>query len=242
MIHCSLSYHKSRVDALPVFAVGVRDGIFDNMAVFMTPPIGEPDFGVLIQNYNDRRGAYENGGLAQKGPYQEAKQALMEGLDALADYVNGVASGDENIILLSGFVPTKGFRSDSPKPVQPTGIVLKRPATGVIAAECANQKVAVNYICMVTVNDPLPSNVVLNENGQLTYTSSDDAPVQDQTDQNASNSADATTITTAYIDFNPGRRKEFRNLQLGSRYYFYFIAANAQGVSTISDGVSMICS
>lgn len=243
MIHCSLSYHKSKVEELPIFAIGVRDGIYDNATFFVTPPMAQAVFEALIQDYSDKRSAYENGGSAQKGPYQHAKQLLMNGLDTQADYVNGVANGDENLILLAGFVPTKGYRSSAPSPVQPTGVVLKRPGTGVITAECANQKVATNYICIVTINNPLPSNVKLNDSGQLVYT--DDkgtAPASNTSESSGAPVATSTSgVISAYIDFSPGRRKEFKGLQLGSRYYFSFIAANAQGVSTMSDAVSIIC-
>lgn len=243
MIRCSLSFHKSKVNDFTTFATGVRDGIFGNIIEFPTPPIPAPMFAGLIQNYTDKRAAYEKGGSAQKGPYQQAKKDLMEGLDTFAEYVTEAANGNENIILLSGFVPTKGYRSDKPSTVQPTGIILKRPATGVITAECANQKVATNYICIVTINDPLPDNVVLNDSGQLVYFDSAGLAADSVSSESsvASTQAVAMNIALAYIDFNPGRRKIFSNLQLGSRYHFSFAAANAQGVSTFSDPISIIC-
>jgi hypothetical protein len=170
----------------------------------------------------------------------------MDGLDSLANYVNSVANGNENLILLSGFVPTKGYRSDKLPPVQPSGVALKRPATGAITAECANQKVATNYVCFVTIDNPMPNNVILNDNGQLVYMSDNGASYSIGSGQavpnvNENPSAETMNVAVAFIDFNPGRKKEFRNLQLGRRYYFYFVAANAHGVSTFSDAVSIIC-
>lgn len=240
MIRCNADYHKSKVDQLPIFAIGVRDGIFNNPAEFDSPPITKPEFELLITDYNDKRGAYEKGGSAQKGPYQEAKGKLMTSLDTFAVYVNDKAKGNENVILLSGFVPTKSYRSEAPKPIQPSGVVLKRPATGVITAECANQNEATNYMCLVSFNSPLPSNLILNDSGQLVYMSDKDAAPA-STGSDDPSSAAVTVIGEFYIDIKPGRKKTFKNLKLGSRYYFYFVASNAKGVSTFSDAVSIIC-
>jgi hypothetical protein len=247
MIRCSLGYHKSKVDELPIFAIGVRDGIYTNALVFVTPPLLQIDFELIIQEYSAKRGAYENGGSAQKGPYQEAKQALTVALDTLSNYVNTIALGNENTILLSGFVPTKGYRSEIPAPVQPKGISLKRPGTGMILAECDNQKTATNYVCLVSANEPFPTDIVLNDSGQLVFWQGD-FPTPTTTKPNPEDPANAegegpanTMQAGGYIDFSPSRKKEFKNLKSGVRYYFVFIAANSTGVSGFSDPVSIIC-
>ena len=234
-IRCLLSYHKKKVNDLPVFATGVRDGVYRNPDIFSTPPIDETEFNKLISNYNNARGAYEQGGLAQKGPYLEARIKLLAGLDTMSDYVNTVAQGSESIILQSGFVPSKGNRSEAPRPLQPTGVSVKRgTASGVLLAECANQDVAINYGCIMTVGQPLPSNVKLNSGGQLVFSDGGTAPL-------SSKEALSTSSLSGILDLNPGRRKRFENLTPGTVYYFVFYAANASGVSEFSNSVSIMC-
>ena len=230
-----MSFHKSKVNDLPIFAIGVRDGIYLNPDPFDAPPITELNFQKLIDTYTNKRGAYENGGSAQKGPYQAARQALLDGLDQMAVYVDLVAKGDENIILLGGYVPSKGNRSETPSPVQPTGVSVKRgEASGILIAECENQSVAISYGCIVTVNQPLPANVVLNANGQLIFSDTEPSPP-------AGTMALSTALISGLIDFNPGRKKKFKNLIPGLTYYFVFYAANATGVSPFSESKSIMC-
>lgn len=234
-VRCLLSYHKSKVNALPIFAVGVRDGVYQNPNPFATVPILEAEFQGLITEYNNKRGAYEQGGLAQKGPYLNARESLLAALDQLAAYVDSVAQGNEAVILLAGFVPSKGNRSGAPAPVQPTGVLVKRgEASGVLLAECANQDAAINYGCIVTKNEPLPDTVVLNDNGQLVVNATAQLPAGGGT---------ATGMGSAIgiFDLNPSRKKRFANLTPGAMYYFVFFAANATGVSDLSDPVGIMC-
>jgi len=231
-----LSYHSIRVNDFPVFAGGVRDGIYGNPVPFATPPITDIAFQALLDDYNNKRYAYEKGGSAQKGPYLDAKENLMEALDTTAEYVDEVADGEVNVILLSGFVPTKGNRSDAPAPDQPTDVKVKRgKASGILLVECAAQSNAVSYGCIMTANEPLPPNVVMNEGGQMVF-ADEDAP-----ENGGGEPITNTSLVQGVIDFNPGRRKKFQNLTPGTTYYFTFYAANATGVSPFSTPVSLMC-
>lgn len=224
-VRVSLQYHYLRVNDFPIFAVGVRDGIYGNATVFATPPILQADLQTLIDTYNTARAAYENGGTAQKGPYLAAKTALNGGLDQLAEYVDSVALGDGNIIMLSGFVPTKSTTSDAPVPVQLTDVRVSRGSTGEVMVECEKLDGASNYACIMTEGTPLPSGVVLNAKGQLVFLVGD-VP-----------GAAASSV----IDFNPTRRKLFIGLTPGSLYYFVMFASNASGVGPLSASVSIMC-
>lgn len=228
---CSLGYHSSKVNDLPVFAGGVRDGIYGNAVEFATPPIAQVDFQKDIDQYNDTRYAYEQGGLAQKGPYLEAKSKLMGSLDTMASYVSTLANSNANIITLAGFVPTKSNRSGAPKPVTPTDVQLKRGASGQLLAECARQNIVLNYGCILTPEAPLPYNVIINDGGQLVY----------EPEVEASNGAAANAAYRVYIDLNPTRKKLFQNLTPGIKYYVTFFAANSTGVSSLSPSVALIC-
>jgi len=235
-VKCLLTYHQSKVEALATFAIGVRDGIYGHAVEFATPPITQVNFQTKVTDYQNMRGAYEQGGLAQKGPYLAARETLMNDLDTLAEYVDSVADGNANLILLSGFVPSKGSRSGSTVPDAPTGLVVKNAAaSGVIVAECENQEGVLNYGCIVTVDAPLSGNVEINEGGQLEITYV--AP----TTSEGSSTLSTTGGAIGYIDLNPSRRKTFKNLKTGHMHYFVFYAANSAGVSSLSISVGIMC-
>lgn len=235
-IKCSLAFHKAKLDTIPTIAGGVRDGVYGNPTPFDTPPMLETDFQALITDYQTKRDAYKQGGLAQKGPFLNAKDNMMEGMDTMAAYVDTVADGDANVITLAGFVPTKGTTSEQPDPVQPTGVTVKHGTTGILYAECDNQPQAMGYGCIMTVGEPLPSNVVMNGVGQLLVSDSGDVGGTDETAVSASDG-----MVTGTFDLNPNRKKTFRNLTPGVFYYFTFYAYNATGVSSLSASASLMC-
>lgn len=234
-IRCSFSFHTSKVDYFPVFAGGVRDGIFGNPQTFAMPPLALPGFQARLDNYNNKRYAYEQGGMAQRGPYREAKADLMEALDTLVPYVDSVADGNVNIVTLAGYVPTKGGKSKAVKPDDPTGVQLTRGAKGVLLAECDNQNKQAHFGCILTANNPLPDNIILNDSGQL--------QILDEQEGNNKEVqlAAASIMVTALLDLNPGRKKQFINLQPGVTYYVVFYASNSAGVSGFSGTVSIMC-
>jgi hypothetical protein len=228
-IRCRLSFHFYKNENLEVFAIAVRDGIYGNVAVFMTPPLTVVQLQVLIDNFMNAYGAYKVGGIAQKGPYQIAKEALMDALDTLAAYVDGIADGDENTILLAGFVPTKGNISQANPPTQPQLVTITRAVPGTFVTECAVVEGADSYGGLLTA-ELLPPGTGINANGQIV---SNDNGV-------AGPAAPATTPGTVRFiaDFNKGRKKIFSGLQIGSTYYMYYWAVNAAGVSILSEPVS----
>ena len=235
-IKCSLSFHSAKLDAIPTFAGGVRDGIYNNPLVFNTPPFTQPDFQSFITDYQLKRDAYKQGGLAQKGPFLAAKDAMMQSLDTMADYVSLLAKGDANIITLSGFVPTKGTASEAPATVKPTGVTVKHGSSGRLLTECDKQEQAIGYGCIMTVGAPLPSTVVVNEAGQLLISDKGEPKAEDNTPISTSDG-----MPNGTFDLNPGRKKEFINLIPGTVYYFVFYAYNAKGVSSLSDSVNIMC-
>ena len=234
VVRCSLSFHRIRVDELDVFAVGVRDGVYGNPTLFATPVIPTIDFQALIDTYLNTRGAYKQGGKAQKGPFRQAKDELMRGLDETANYVNSIAQGDENIITIAGYVPTKGVASTTPEPTQFTTTTLSRGISGVLFAECENQKGVDTYACIMTVAEPLPTDVSINAAGQLILGTNAAAPKTDDVPVLPDPSG-------ATIDFNKSRKKEFEGLTPGVTYYFYFFGINASGVGPLSAGKSIVC-
>lgn len=230
-IKCSLSYHTISIDLLDVFAVGVRDGVLGNVILFPMPPVGQPTFQILIDDYINTRGAYKQGGLAQKGNFMTAKDALIAALDQTAEYVDSIASGNENIITEGGFVPTKAVSSDKPVPAQPVNVEMERGATGQLLCECPKVEFAEYYGAVLMAGEPLTPDILIS-GGQIV--------VQDGLTPSGPAAA-ALTGLKAIIDMNKSRKKKFTGLQAGTIYYVYFYAANASGVSAFSDMRSLMC-
>ncbi len=227
---CLINFNRIKKDELDVFAVGVRDGIFQNAGTFAMPPIPEPLFYAQITGYVNTRGAYVQGGKAQKGPFLAAQTALIGSLTTFAEYVDTVAGGDANIITLAGFVPTKPVRSAAQVPAKPTEVVVQRANTGELVVDCKTVPGALFYGCILTRKEPLPDEAYLNNNGQFVILNTDNNPAV----------AASRQAVAAVFDWNKSKKKRFLNLIPGERYYFYFYAGNAAGISLLSDPVSAI--
>jgi len=248
-IRVSLSFHKVRPNDLDTYAEGRRDNIFGNPGLFPAPPIAESDLTALIADFFAKRAAYKHGGSSQKGPYQAAMKALMDALDLLAAYVTEVAQGDEIIITISGFTPTKGSKSKAPKPLAPDGLKAWRGNTGELNFECGNQDVADYYGACLTEGAPLPPEVVISVGGQVTLVDNRPMPPTPVLDEDGNpvpvpamfRELREKGITRLVIDLNKGRRKTFVNLQPGRTYWCVFFAGNAKGASFISQPISIQC-
>lgn len=220
--HCNRNYHSKPVDTLDVFALGIKAGIWGNAGTFATPPMTELVFNALIQTYLLTRAAYVQGGLAQKGFFDDAKDALLEGLDELADYVDDVADGLESTITTAGFVPTDVILTPATQPTQPV-VTVKRGLAGELLAECAKTPGAKYYGCMMVQGTPAPPGFAISPDGKIIIENS------------------SPTALVLAIDVTQKRKKKFTGLTHDAVYYFYFYAVNAAGVSPFSEVVSMVC-
>ncbi len=240
VIKCSLAYHKTKIGKLDTFAVGVRDGIYNNPMGFPAPAIPEPAFAAAITQYINTYGAYAQGGNAQRGPYFTAEETLMGMLDTNAVFVDSIAQGNENIIWLSGFKPTKGTASKKPSPTQFLGVELTRGSTGVIYAECEYQKIVDVYICIMTVGAPIPAGININSGGQLPVGENAPIPPIDPVNP-VPTFMPFVHARAAVLDFKKGRKKKFLGLTPGVTYYFTFFGINAAGVGQFSETKSIVC-
>ncbi len=224
-IHCSLSYHESKIETLPVFANGVSLGVYGNPTVFdpkgaMPPPYSQADFTTFITNEETAYAAYKQGGKAQKPAFNAARTALMGGLDKMATYVDAIANGDENIIMLAGFVPTGliGGAAKMASPLAPQLVKVENGAsTGELNAECESYHLNHHYGCIVSEGKPLSSGTKLNAQGQIII--------------------DPAQTNRIFIDVNNERKKKFTGLTKGTDYFFYFYVVNTGGVSPLSVAV-----
>ncbi len=228
LIRCKLVYHTLKRDLIETFANIVKNGIFGNPLIFVMPPMTEALFQALLTDFINKLSAHKAGGTAQLGPYKEAKKALMAALDTLAVYVNTVALGNPNTIILAGFTPTKSNLTPISAPLQPTGATLTRGGAGELLADCAVVSGADSYSTILTADEELPAWVTMNGLGQLIINDN----------EAAAGAAIAQAALRGIIDLNKNRKKTFINLTVGTTYYLYYWATNAGGVSPLSVVVS----
>jgi hypothetical protein len=233
---CSLSFHRAKVDELDLFAIGVRDGIYTNPTIFTAPPYTEVEFQAFIDDYANTRGAYKQGGSAQKGPFEAAKTALMTALDTTATTVDNLADGDANIITIAGYVATKGTSSSAPEPAQLKDVKLSRGSSGQLLAECENQKGVDSYVCIMSIGVPMPDGVGIDAAGQLHIGEGTKPPAGDE-----ETPLGVPATQPAIVDFKKSRKKKFIGLAPGTTYYFVFFGVNARGVGPFSKEVNIVC-
>lgn len=230
-IRCKLTYHQMKIALFQLFIAAVRNGIYNNIAVFMTPPISVAVLDALIADYNTKYDNYKNR-IGSKGDYLTAKTALMNALDTLAEYVNGVANNNPDIIILAGYTPTKGVNNNVPAPLQAQNVVITRGTPGTLVTDCDPVANAENYGVILVAGSELPETVIMNGSGQLEYT-------DDGLSSSPSGAASvAVPMVKVIIDLTKARKKTFINLQIGTTYYVYYWSMNAGGVSPLSEVVS----
>ena len=229
-LRCKLDYHYLSILNVPVFAGGVRTGVYTNTTEFSAPPITEAQLNTLINNYNTAYEEYKNGGKLKKPFFTEAKKALMSGLDSIANYINGLSGLTPEIIEMGGYTPTKTIDSVVNPPAIPQGAILSRGAIGQLFAEVPKVTGAETYGCIVFAGQPIMDSLTF-ANGQFIASQDKDPAAM----------AGKGSNVIVVIDVNKGRKKQFVNLQPGTEYFFYFYATNTGGASQLSEGRSIIC-
>lgn len=224
-IRCKVNYRSIKKSLLAGFANNVLNTLFVNTLVFVTPPMTAAILLALKQDFDDKYDRYTKRTIS-KGDMLASRAALIAALDTLSAYVNTVADGDPIIILEGGFEPTKGTASDTNPPMQPTGVTLERGSSRELIADCTPTDGAMFNGAILVANEELPVGIVISDGGQIVV--EEEGPV----------SAAAASEIKFILDLNKGRKKSFKNLQVGVTYYVYFWATNTAGVSILSEGVS----
>ena len=229
-IHPAKGYHEDGPTELANTLLGVKNGIGNAPKIFDPAgttllPFTQPQYSTILLNYNTDYGAFNKGGVAQKGQYLLSHAIAMDCLDKSADYIDIIANGDPAIIILGGMKPTysKGLNSLVAETLHaPMNITVVHGETpGIIKAFCESFGKNTNYGCLVSVGKPLDAGISINQSGQLMIPA-------------------GTVITQIIHDLNHGRIKTFTSLTKGVDYYFYFYVINTLGVSTLSVGVELM--
>jgi len=210
-----------KIETLYEVAIAIKKGIYNNPLVFLSPPMLEADFLAIIENYKSKRTAYKNGGKDQKGEYLTAYDLLITALVDYGVYVDKYALGNESIITLGGYIPTKTSKSDKPLPATPLP-ELKSNGTGSLVSDCVAVPTASMYGAVLS-NVELP-NMVVDENGLLKI-----------------NEVEPFANMAVQMNFSSPRKKTWIGLTSGKLYYVYYFAVNSTGSSLISDPASLLC-
>jgi hypothetical protein len=214
-------YHQLSPNLLGSFSLGVRDGVFVLYpATFPAPPITQPIFEGIIEDFEEKRSAYVNGGAAQKGPYTTAMDLLMTTLDDFADMVDGIPNLTVAIVTQGGFTATKETDSVHQVPDASTATVtLKRSgSTGVLLSECSVVEQAEFYHTILSTQ--LMPLTHIDNSKQLVIGAGE---------------------TFILIDSSKGRKKTYEGLTPGQTYYVYYFIGNARGVSQLAEVKSIMC-
>jgi hypothetical protein len=214
-------YHTMSPDIIATFARSVLDCEFIKYpSVFTGPPMTQNAFKGIIVNYENKRSAYVNGGIDQKGPYIEAYDELIKALDEFADSVDAIPNLTVAIILEGGFESIKEIRSKRhlPEAGECTVTLTHGGAAGVIEADCSIVQGAEYYhglLCLA----PLEETSIKNHKG-VTLSKSDEV---------------------LYIDLAKQRSKTFEGLEPGTVYYVYYLIGNTKGISSLTSPARIMC-
>ncbi len=213
-IRCRLEYRDFNNRDLIQFCTQVSNGIFNDADKFDAPAVAHAVFTTAFTNYTDSVARYENAPKIEKTAMELARKEMIEILDLMRLYVDQLANGDESLINLSGFVPTKATVDKSTPLVATESFDVRRTTNlGEVQVEIHKQSAydALWYFVICSTSYNLPANIV-NE-GVLDFSNKND---------------------NMRINLSNGRTKVFSNLPTGTMYYFYVIAANSVSVSPIS--------
>ena len=225
--HVSVAYHDMEVGLVNGFGATTKSSIIKNPTVFLQSkiPVNDAALEILIDNDSAAYIAYKRGGIDDLPAFNTHREALMAGLDLNAAFVDSVAKGDINIIILSGYNYTSTTDAIIVKPSQAHSLTLTAGTilpSGEMEVECETFHGGVfTYGCIVSEGVPLAAGWLLNPQGQFVITPG--------------------TTNRIFHDVNNQRKKKFVGLTKGIEYYFYFYVTNSAGVSVLSVMKSGIC-
>jgi len=219
---CRLSFHRFVKEKLSGFANGVKDGIFKNITVFITPPLTSDELLHIIDDYISAMNTYNANGKNYKAGYLTAKGKLMDTLDVLAAYVNGIANGNASIITMAGFEATADASHTAPalsKIINVEVIVSNVGGQVILETPPIVDKGVTGYGLILVSGAPLSVenydkeivDIVANEGQRIIFS------------------------------LNKGKRKVVNGLDSSLTYYGYMYAVNATSVSPLSDARIVKC-
>ena len=120
--HLAFGFKKLTGGALIVVAQGVHDALVKNIGQFPGLPVSPAALQAAIDDFTNKFNAAYQGGVAQTLAKNTARTALLDLLDTLARYVEGVALGNADVIRAGGFELRKSGYSPQTPLTKPTNI------------------------------------------------------------------------------------------------------------------------
>lgn len=236
-------YSLRPLGELDVPAGVVLINLYLNATTFTTPPLTEPLFSALISTYVSRYSAYVDGGATAKAEFLQTEEELLNAMNSTALYVDTVAQGDRNIIILSGFVPTKETNTPKQQPTELENVELTRGASGEILVSCDLQEGVDAYFCLLTAHTPPPAWFNANEAGQVVYEDGGNNPTPPLPPGPDPQPTPMTSdkASGGILDFTKARKKKFMNLTPGTTYWVIMFGINTAGVGPVSLAKSIVC-
>jgi len=226
--HVSLDYHEmsfeDRLKLAYTNRIGIRDHPVDfDYTKLKKPPYTDIEYGVYIDDAENKHLIYKQGGRAQKPAFDKADLMLKIKMDEMAVYVDDIAQEDEGIIIISGFNVANGSAPHNKQttPGTPTVSAVRGANSGEIDAECEVFGKNAIYICIVSEDKPLEANTNVSNNGQLIIA--------------------ASNLNRIIHVLDIHRKKKITGLIKGKFYWIYYIVSNSAGVSQLSIGVEVVC-
>ena len=218
-LRCKLDYHDFNNRELIKFCTQVSNGIYNDTDEFATPVVTKVVFTTTFTNYTDSVARYENAPKIEKAAMEQARKEMIDVLDLLRLYVDQLVNGNESLIHLSGFVPTKATIEKSSPLVESESFDVKRTTnlgevTVVIHKTIGNEPLWYLLICSTSSN--LPADCI--EDGIINT---------------------SLIKEDIIINFTHGRTKVFSKLPTGVMYYFYVVSANTVSVSPLSSPIGI---
>jgi hypothetical protein len=116
---CGLEYHEDKGDVLAARMEATRVGIKNAPALmFATPPITDAEYTTQETALTTTYSAFNRGGEAQRSAYEIQLTAANLMMDNTAEYVDGIAKGNVNIIVQAAFKAVNNGRTAAIKPTQ----------------------------------------------------------------------------------------------------------------------------
>jgi hypothetical protein len=68
--------------------------------------LDQVDFGIIKQEFSNAAADYATYGAVKRTIFTNARKKLIDTIDLMADYIDGIVNGDESLIILSGYMPS----------------------------------------------------------------------------------------------------------------------------------------
>ena len=227
MVRVKLDFRLMNATNMAALAGIVQQAIKNNPGTFSytapnKPPYTDAVFAAAILAVINANSEYKLGGVTQKVALNKLVVILLAMMNEYAIYVDAIADGNEDTILLSGFHVAYGTHPKGKQtlPGTPTVTATRADASGEIDAETEVYDRAV-YGCIVSEGKALDPATTITSKGQLIIPIGQTNRVIHVVDQH--------------------RKKKVDGLTQGVNYWFYYYIINSAGVSQLSVGFKLMC-